>query len=358
MASPYPQGTAESRQDIRAVGLLSGGLDSMLAVRIILEQGVTVTALHFRTGFSYEERNRLAGRTLIAGLTEAERAAAQLGVPLEVIDISDEYLSVVLNPRYGYGSGMNPCLDCRILLLRTARAWMEEHNYHFVFTGEVVGQRPKSQMRSMLRLVERESGLQGYLLRPLSAKLLEPTIPELRGWVDRERLYAIHGRSRKEQMALASRFGLQDYPQPYGGCCYLIDQNYARRMRDFLAHEGTEALDQAHAQLLAIGRHFRLPSGQRVIVGRHERENEYLRACSIAGIRMTTVGCPGPLALLPARPCREDVLLAARITAAYSDCGTDVAVQVAVFPVAGADVAEEILMVPPLPRTEIDQLRV
>ncbi|RLC62591.1 MAG: hypothetical protein DRI48_09425, partial [Chloroflexi bacterium] len=153
---------------IKGVGLLSGGLDSTLAVRIILEQGIDVTALHFRTGFSYFERDLLVGRGAVEP-SDAEKAAELLGVDVEIINVSADYLPVVLRPRYGYGSGMNPCVDCRIFLLRQAKAWMEERGYHFIFTGEVVGQRPKSQMRPTLNTVERESGLSGYLLRPLSA---------------------------------------------------------------------------------------------------------------------------------------------------------------------------------------------
>ena len=157
-----------------------------------------------------------------------------LGIPLVIIDITDDYIPIVLNPRFGYGSGMNPCVDCRIFLLRQAKVWMEEHEHHFVFTGEVVGQRPKSQMKPSLRTVECESGLEGYLLRPLSAKLLKPTIPEERGWVKREKLYGIRGRGRKEQIAMAEAFGITEYAQPSGGCCYLIHQTYSRRLRDFL----------------------------------------------------------------------------------------------------------------------------
>jgi len=317
-------------RQIRAVGLLSGGLDSLLAVRIVLEQGVEVKALHFRTGFSFSERNRVVGRGE-SGPSDAVRAAATLGVPLEVIDVSHDYLPVVLSPRYGYGSGMNPCVDCRIFLLRQAKAWMEAHNYDFVFTGEVAGQRPKSQMRPTLNTVERESGLRGYLLRPLSARLLKPTVPELEGWVDREKLYAISGRGRRAQIALAERFGITEYAQPSGGCCYLIDQAYSRRLRDFLSHEGAEALTREGVQVLAVGRHVRLPSGQRIIVGRHQRENEYLETVDVAGVRLRTLDHPGPTTLVPGQPSSEDVELAARVTAGYSDGRHEPAVRVEVW---------------------------
>jgi len=342
------------KEHIKAVGLLSGGLDSTLAVRVMLDLGIEVTALHFRTGFSYFERNRMAGREPVE-VSDAERAAATLGVPLETIDVSAEYLPLVLHPRYGYGSGMNPCVDCRIFLLRQAKAWMETHGYHFVFTGEVVGQRPKSQMRPTLNTVERESDLRGYLLRPLSAKLLAPTVPEQRGWVNREELYGISGRGRKEQIALAQRLGVTGYAQPSGGCCYLIDQTYSRRLRDFLEHEGEDALTRQQAQLLAMGRHLRLPSGRKIIVGRHERENTYLATCGAEGVSLTTVDQPGPTTLMPGQPTREEVELAARITASYSDGKEEPAVRVAVH---GAGELSETLRVAPLAREKARGLTV
>ncbi|MFQ6099743.1 MAG: hypothetical protein ACE5OS_00705 [Anaerolineae bacterium] len=350
------------KEHIKAVGLLSGGLDSTLAVRVMLEQEVEVTALHFRTGFSYVERNRLVGRGPV-GASDAERAAAMLGVRLEVIDASDEYLPLVLHPGYGYGSGMNPCIDCRIFLLRKAKAWMEDYGYHFVFTGEVVGQRPKSQMRPTLNTVERESGLRGYLLRPLSAKLLKPTVPEQRGWVDRDKLYGISGRGRKAQIALAEQFGISDYPQPSGGCCYLIDQTYSRRLRNFLAHEGAELLTRERVQLLAVGRHLRLPSGRKVIVGRHERENEYLATCGVEGVLLATVDHPGPTTLLqrpelvegPSEPTQGEIELAARITAGYSDGKGELTVRVEVH---RDEELVKVLTVAPMAREEIVGLMV
>ena len=345
------------KDQIKAVGLLSGGLDSTLAIRVVLEQGIEVTALHFRTGFSYVERNRVAGRGPV-GPSDAERAAAMLGVDVEVIDIADDYLPLVLHPHYGYGSGMNPCVDCRIFLLRQAKVWMEAHGYHFVFTGEVVGQRPKSQMRPSLNTVERESGLRGYLLRPLSAKLLKPTVPEQRGWVDRDRLYDISGRGRKAQIALAEQFGITEYAQPSGGCCYLIDQTYSRRLRNFLAHEGDEALTPEQVQLLAVGRHLRLPSGRKVVVGRHERENAYLATCGIAGILLTTVDHPGPTTLVPGRPTPEEAEQAARITASYSDGRGEPTVRVKVRRDSGQGGSVEVLTVAPMVREEIQALMV
>lgn len=332
---------------IKAVGLLSGGLDSILATRIILEQGIEVTALHFHTGFSYSPEP-----------SDARRAADMLGVPLEVIDVSEEYLPVVLSPRYGYGSGMNPCVDCRIFLLRRAKEWMEAHDHQFVFTGEVVGQRPKSQMRPTLNTVERESDLRGYLLRPLSAKLLRPTIAEQRGWVDRERLYDINGRGRKAQIALAEQFGITDYPQPSGGCCYLIHQVYSRRLRDFLDHEGAEELTREWVGLLAAGRHLRLASGRKVIVGRQEQENVYLQTCGLTGTLLTTVDHPGPTTLLPGKPSLEEVKLGAQITAGYSDGSGESFVQVEVRYTGQAQQEPTIIEVKPMAKQDARSLMV
>jgi tRNA-specific 2-thiouridylase len=347
-------------EQIKAIGMLSGGLDSTLAIRVMLEQNIKITALHFRTAFSYVERSRLAGRGPVMRF-DAQWAATTLGVDLEVIDVSDEYLPLVLNPRYGYGSGMNPCVDCRIFLLRQARAWMEEHGYHFVFTGEVVGQRPKSQMRPSLNTVERESGLRGYLLRPLSAKLLKPTVPEQEGWVDREKLYAINGRGRKAQIALAEQFGITDYAQPSGGCCYLIDQTYSRRLGDFLTHDGAEAIDLGQAQLLAVGRHLRLPSGRKTVVGRHERENEYLENCGVEGVLLTTVDHPGPTTLIPGKPSQAEIKLAAKITAGYSDGSDEPVVCIGVRDEShtqGHNKPTKVLTIEPMSKEEIKSLMV
>ena len=340
------------RKQIKAAGMLSGGLDSTLAIRIMLEQGIQVTALHFRTGFSYPRRDRETGESLP---TDAERVAEMLDVPLEIIEVSEDYVPIVLHPRFGYGSGMNPCVDCRIFLLRQAKVWMEAHGHHFIFTGEVSGQRPKSQMRPTLSTVERESGLEGYLLRPLTAKLLKPTIPEQRGWVDREKLYAINGRGRKEQIALAAQFGITEYAQPSGGCCTLIHKTYSRRLRDFLDREGEEALNTAQVQILAVGRHLRLDSGRKVVVGRHEQENDCLESCDVPGVLLATPDHPGPVTLVPGEPTCEEVEQAAQITAGYSDGQDEPTVRVEVRRGGGPI---EVLTVKPLPKEKAQALMV
>jgi len=308
------------KEGIKGVGMLSGGLDSRLAVRIMQQQGLEVVGLHFYTGFCIANRNRRVGRVeKPSARHEALEAGADLDVPVEIIDVAREYMAVVLNPRYGYGSGMNPCVDCRIFMLRRARAYMEQVGAHFVFTGEVLGQRPKSQHQQQLEIIERESGLEGLLLRPLSAKLLPPTIPEKEGWVDRSRLLAISGRGRKEQIILAEEFKIGDYPQPSGGCCLLPDPSFARRLRDFLEHNPRESVTPEQMALLAVGRHFRLDDNVKVIVGRHEGENNYLEYAGADQWQFSTVDHPGPVALTaaPLRPAQIEQV--ASLTASYSD---------------------------------------
>jgi tRNA-specific 2-thiouridylase len=308
------------KEKIRAIGMLSGGLDSRLAVKLIQRQGIAVTALHFYTGFCIASRNRRVGRVdKPSARHEALDAGADLHVPVEVIDISQQYMSVVLNPRHGYGSGMNPCVDCRIFMLRRAKVYMEDVGAHFVFTGEVVGQRPNSQHQHQLHKVERESGLEGLLLRPLSAKLLPPTIPEKQGWVDRNQLLAIGGRSRRKQIVLAERFNIGDYPQPSGGCCLLPDPNFARRLRDFLDHYPEESVTPEQMALLAVGRHFRLDKDVKVIIGRDEGENNYLEFAATDHWQFRTVDHPGPIALTSDALTATRLQQIARLTALYSD---------------------------------------
>jgi tRNA U34 2-thiouridine synthase MnmA/TrmU len=347
----------DEKRKIKAVGMLSGGLDSTLAARILMDQGIEVTPLHIRTGLTYARRERLTGRGP-AGPSRAEQAAQVLGLDLVTIDVFDAYIPVILNPRHGYGSGMNPCVDCRGFLLRQAKAWMEDHDHQFVFTGEVLGQRPNSQMRPSLQVVERESGLEGLLVRPLSAKLLEPTIPEERGWVDREKLYGISGRSRKPQIALAERYGITEYAQPAGGCCFLVDESYSRRLQDFLDHEGPEALTSEKAFLLAVGRHLRLPSGSKVIVGRHKEENAYIATQHAYGVLITTIDERGPMTLVTGDPTDKEIKQAGQITARYSSARDKEAVRVEVRDNRRGAGSAEVLTVEPMALEKIHTMMV
>ncbi len=308
----------------RAIGMISGGLDSTLAVALVRRQGIEVKAVNFYTGLCITETQRRKGGRADGTIprNEALRAAADLDVDVETVDLSDSgYLDVIVNPRYGYGANANPCVDCRIFMMRAAREIMEREGAAFVFTGEVLGQRPKSQRRDTLRTIERESGLTGRLLRPLSAKLLEPTIPEKDGLVDRESLLDISGRSRQRQMALAEELGVADWPQPAGGCCYLTDEAFARKFFDVL--DAREALGEPRRLtgddviLLSAGRHFRLSPRARLVVGRSEVENALLERYLAGRARLEARGLSGPVALVEGQPTWEERLLAARIVARY-----------------------------------------
>ena len=324
----HPGGAGAARDmsqgAVKAIGMISGGLDSTLAVALMKRQGIEVKAVTFYTGLCITETQRRKGGRADGSMprNEALRAAADLEVDVEYVDISERgYLDVIVNPRYGYGANANPCVDCRIFMMARAREIMEREGAAFVFTGEVLGQRPKSQRRDTLRVIERESGLDGRLLRPLSAKLLEPTIPEKEGLVDRSRLEAISGRSRQRQMELARLLGIADWPQPAGGCCYLTDEAFARKFFDVL--DGREAageprrITREDVVLLSTGRHFRLSPRARLVVGRSEVENAVLEQHVAGRARLEARGLMGPVALVEGEPTWEERHLAARIVARY-----------------------------------------
>jgi tRNA-uridine 2-sulfurtransferase len=254
-------------QQRKAIALLSGGLDSTLAVKVLLDQGIAVQALNFTSPFC-----TCTGKN--AGCkSEAVRVAEEYKIPIKVMHKGPEYLEILKNPKHGYGKGMNPCIDCRIFLLKKAKEYMEETGADFVFTGEVLGQRPMSQRRDTLRVIERESGLEGLLLRPLSAKHFKPTIPEIEGWVDREKLLGMQGRSRKDQFELAAELDVKNYPCPAGGCL-LTELSFVGKVRDVFDHSDT--LNLRDFRMLKVGRHFRIGPRTKVIVGRNDAENNLL----------------------------------------------------------------------------------
>ncbi len=255
----------------KAVAMLSGGLDSILAVRLVQEQGIEIHGINFLTLF--------CTCTHKGCQHAATQAARTLNIPLKVLNITEEYLEIVKNPKHGYGSNMNPCIDCRIFTFRIAKKYMAEIGAGFIITGEVLGERPMSQRKDAILLIEKESGLKGLILRPLSAKLFEPTIPEEEGIVDRGKLLDVRGRSRKPQIALAKQFGLNDYPCPAGGCL-LTDPGFAKRIKDLIAHN---ALDLANVRLLKFGRHFRLSEAAKLVIGRDENENTLLESLARPG---------------------------------------------------------------------------
>lgn len=287
----------------RALGLFSGGLDSILAARVLMEQGIGVTGISFETPFF--------------GAGRARDAAAALGIPLIVEDITGPHLDVMRRPRHGFGSNMNPCIDCHTLMVSRACAVMRRDGYGFVFTGEVLNERPMSQNRNSLKIVETQSGCAGYLLRPLSAKLLDETVPEKEGTVDRSRLLDIRGRSRKPQMALAEMFGITSYLQPAGGCL-LTDPGFSSRLKELRDREGLGDVRSLH--LLKVGRHFRLGSGRKIVVGRNEEENARIEGLSREGdVLLWPADVPGPVVILVGGGEEADIEEAARVCARYSD---------------------------------------
>ena len=332
---------------MRAIALLSGGLDSTLATRIVLEQGVELEALNFLTLFCNCTHR---GETCLA----SKKAVEGLGIPLTVFNVSEEYLEVVKHPKHGYGRNMNPCIDCRIFMLKKTKAYMETSGASFIITGEVLGQRPMSQRRDAMRLIEKEAGLEGFIVRPLSAKFLPATIPEERGWVDRERFLNISGRSRKPQIKMAKQFGIHDYPCPAGGCL-LTDPGFARRMRDLMAHRPDFSLNDVH--LLKIGRHFRLSPSIKLVVGRHEDDNQKIQAFSQDGdLLMKALGTPGPLSLLRGGSGSEEIEKAAAITVRYGKAKDLKNVEVQ-YRRVGED-ADRSLLISPVSEGEIKECRI
>lgn len=299
--------------------MFSGGLDSILAARIMRDEGFEVTALHFYTGF-----NGSMARIIARGLKEkwspeqsVVDAAEYLGIKLMPMDVSGEFTDIILNPRYGYGSSANPCIDCRIFLLKKSREIMKAEGAVLVFTGEVLGQRPMSQYRNTLNLVEKRSGLKGRLLRPLSAKLLDPTIPEIEGIVNRDRLYDIQGRSRKRQQELARKFGIDFYPSPGGGCI-LTARQFGEKFNDLVSHSGGRAVTRKELTSLLTGRHLRLDSGVKVIVGRIEVENDFLfELLAQEYWNFQARDFQGPAVFALDTPEDEDFLKISAITARY-----------------------------------------
>lgn len=295
---------------IKAIGLLSGGLDSTLACRLMLKQNIEVEAINFVTAFCTCTKK---GSTCLA----SEQAARRLGIPLRVFNISEEYIDIVKNPRYGYGKNMNPCLDCRINIFTKAKEYMHKTGASFIFTGEVLGERPMSQRLEAMSIIERDSGLEGLVLRPLSAKLLKPTVPEERGWVNRDKLLNIEGRSRKVQFRLADEFDIHDYPCPSGGCL-LTDRGFSRRLKDLFEYGNGFRLNDV--LLLKLGRHFRFSKDVKAVSGRDEKENGKLEALARDGdVCLQAADKKGSLVLLRADESCAEVGLAAALTARYSD---------------------------------------
>lgn len=297
----------------KAIAMLSGGLDSTLALAITKQLGVDVVALSLKTPFC----NFDCGSGACAG--DVSDVARKQNVKWVVRELGDEYIAMVRNPRYGRGSGMNPCIDCRIMMFKEGKKLMEEVGADFIVTGEVLGQRPMSQNLRAMEIIERESGLEGKILRPLSARLLKPTHAELEGKVDRNKLLAISGRSRKEQMRLARELGIDSYPNPAGGCI-LTEKAYSRRLKDLFDH--SEQVSRKDVDLLKIGRHFRLFEDCKLIVGRNMVENnEIMLLAAGEDVLLEVKDYVGPTCMLSGKGNMNNKAweIAASICVRYSD---------------------------------------
>lgn len=292
---------------MRALALFSGGLDSMIAMKLITKQDINVKAVNINIGF---------GGTKEMSAVFKERAYAA-GADFEVIDAREEYLKEVLfSPKYGYGKRFNPCIDCHAFMMKKARELLKKEGADFIITGEVLGQRPMSQNSKALKNVLELSDDDGLVLRPMSAKLLAPTKPEINGWVDREKLLDIKGRDRKRQISLAHEFGFKEYASPGGGCL-LTDIYFSEKLRDFIKYQPLHVEDVA---LLKIGRHFRLEHGAKLVLGRDERENEILQNINNGGFEEIFLGeeLSGPYGKISKNASIDDKILASKITLSYT----------------------------------------
>jgi tRNA U34 2-thiouridine synthase MnmA/TrmU len=307
----------------RAVALLSGGLDSTLAILAVLRQGVEVNAIRFVTPFDCDVSDSSSD------LNYPFHAARRFGFHMEINHLGNNFLEIVRNPPHGYGKNMNPCIDCRIIMLKEAKVYMDKIGADFILTGEVLGQRPMSQRRDTFYLIDREAGITDYVLRPLSAKLLKITFPEMNGIINREMLYSFNGRSRKPQIALAKGLGLIDYPAPAGGCL-LTEPNYAHRLKDLLTHDPYPAIKDI--ELLRLGRHFRFSPSCKIIIGRDKAENEIIESLSENdACQLKVEGYGSPITLVSGEITDEALRVAASLCARYSDAKNLPSVDVSVF---------------------------
>ena len=322
----------------KALGLLSGGLDSSLAALCLKRQGVDVTAICFVTPFF--------------GSRKAELAAKQMDIPLIIENISEVHLAMVKKPRYGYGKNLNPCIDCHAMMFRIAGEIMAERGFDFLFSGEVLGQRPMSQNSEALRSVANYSGHPDRILRPLSAKLLPITAMEEQALVDREQLLDIQGRSRKPQEALAKEWKLTDYPSSGGGCL-LTEIHFSDRLRDLFNHQPECSVEDV--ELLKIGRQFRLSEQSKLTLGRHQKDNDSIRNAADGNyLVLRALGVSGPLGLISGKPSAEDLQVAGAILASYGK-GKDLS-EVEIL--AETPDGEQRFNVVPMPRSESKDMAV
>jgi tRNA-uridine 2-sulfurtransferase len=337
--NPQPSAFSLQPKRIRALGLCSGGLDSVLSALVLKDQGIDVEWISFETPFFSSAK--------------ARQAAYQLNIPITVNNITSLYLNMLKNPRVGYGKNMNPCMDCHCLMFQLAGSIMTAKGFDFLFSGEVFGQRPMSQTRSALRYVEKHSGYDGHIVRPLSAKLLPETFAEKQGWVNRDLLLDLKGRSRKPQIALAEKYGIAAYPAPAGGCL-LTEKGFSDRLKDLFKYR-PECLEK-DIELLKHGRHFRLNQKTKIVVGRDQGDNDRITNFyrPDGDVLIKPERFPGPVVLLPDGGDRDIILLAAGICAGYGkvEPGNPAEVE------AAGPRGKEVLSVIPIPRAEVRHLMI
>ena len=323
---------------IKAIALISGGLDSLLAAKLINKDGIEVLGLKFKMPFSVKSRRVLPGA----------------GIEIREVDICEDFLRIVEEPAHGRGSLMNPCIDCKIMMLKKAKEIMGQIGAKFIITGEVLGQRPMSQHKEALNIIAKAAGLEGLLLRPLSAKLLEETIPEKEGWVKRDNLLDFSGRGRTEQIELAKRLGVREYAQPAGGCL-LTDPEFSKRLKDLMAHE---VLSCDGVELLKTGRHFRLSDKARLVVGRNEKENERILSLARDGDYLFMPGddLAGPTSLGRGIFDDELVNLSCGITCGYCDLNADTDADIVYRRAGGQE--KGVLRVSPVDRASLLDIRI
>jgi len=307
-------------KQIKAVSLISGGLDSLLSTKVIMEQGIHVEGINFFTGFCVEGHTHAIRKKDKAKpkRNNALWVAEQLGIKLHIIDVIEEYKDVLLNPKHGYGQNMNPCLDCKGFMVKKALQWIEENDFDFIITGEVIGQRPMSQRKETMPVIARESGAGDRLVRPLCAQHLPATLPEREGWLDREKLLDFSGRTRKPQFALAEEFGFEDYATPAGGCCFLTDKSYSKKLVDLWEYRGNREYELDDIMLLKVGRHIRPNKKFKIIVSREEGENKFMDGYKKQFTHLYISSHPGPLALIEGEIDTDELKLAGEIVARYS----------------------------------------
>jgi tRNA U34 2-thiouridine synthase MnmA/TrmU len=322
----------------KGVGLISGGLDSILAVKVLQDQNIDIIGVSFVTPFFSSEK--------------AENASKYLNIDLRILDITDIHIEMIQSPRHGYGKGMNPCIDCHALMFNIAGKLMETEKADFLFSGEVLGERPMSQNFRSLMMVSDESGYGDFIIRPLSAKLLPETRPEREGKVDRERLLDISGRSRKPQIELAEYYGIKEYAQPAGGCL-LTDKGYSKRLKDLITNNPD--FDRRDIDLLTIGRQFRLKTGEKVIVGRDQKDNEKLMSMKRDNdVIIDLVDYPSPIVMIPNGGSQEAIALSASICVTHSDAPNNENVNV-IYSLGGD---EYYIRVKAISRDELDSIRI